>query len=80
MGAGAMAIVDPLLNVVGLGWTSVLVAGAWILMGPVLFLVVEYGPRWHEQARKGSKRRTRGKSQSKPLDNDLVYQSRRSVL
>ena len=51
MGAGAVAFVDPLLDAIGLGWTSVLVAGVWILISPVLLLIIKYGPRWREKAR-----------------------------
>ena len=51
MGAGAVAFVNPLLNAIGLGWTSVLVAGIWILISPVVLFVIKYGPRWREQAR-----------------------------
>lgn len=32
MGAGPVAAVGPLLDVVGLRWTSVLVAGVWVLI------------------------------------------------
>ena len=51
MGAGAVAFVNPLLNAIGLGWTSVLVAGVWILISPVMVIILKYGPRWREQAR-----------------------------
>ncbi len=51
MGAGAVAFVNPLLNAIGLGWTSVLVAGVWILISPVVLIVTKYGPRWREEAR-----------------------------
>ena len=51
MGAGAVAFVNPLLNAIGLGWTSVLVAGVWILISPVMLLIIKYGPRWREKAR-----------------------------
>ena len=51
MGAGAVAFVNPVLNAIGLGWTSVLVAGVWILISPVMLVILKYGPRWREQAR-----------------------------
>ena len=51
MGAGAVAFVNPVLNAIGLGWTSVLVAGVWILISPVMLFILKYGPRWREQAR-----------------------------
>lgn len=51
MGAAAVAFVNPLLNAIGLGWTSVLVAGVWILISPVVLIITKYGPRWREEAR-----------------------------
>ena len=51
MGAGAVAFVNPVLNAISLGWTSVLVAGVWILISPVMLVILKYGPRWREQAR-----------------------------
>ncbi len=51
MGAGAVAFVNPLLNAIGLGWTSVLAAGVWILISPVVLIITKYGPRWREEAR-----------------------------
>ena len=51
MGAGAVAVVNPLLNAIGLGWTSVLVAGVWILISPVMLFIIKYGPRWRERTR-----------------------------
>ena len=51
MGAGAVAFVNPLLQAIGLGWTSVLVAGVWIFVSPTIWFTIKYGPRWREQAR-----------------------------
>ena len=51
MGAGAVAAVGPLLNVIGIGWTSVLVAGVWILICPIVLVVMRFGPRWREEKR-----------------------------
>ena len=51
MAAGAVAFINPLLNAIGLGFTSVLVAGVWILISPASLFIIKYGPRWREQAR-----------------------------
>ena len=51
MGAGAVAFVNPLLNAIGLGWTSVLVAGVWVIISPVVLLIMKRGPRWREEKR-----------------------------
>jgi len=67
VGAGAVAFVNPLLNAIGLGWTSVLVAGVWILISPVVLITTKYGPRWREEARLkeiGKERKTKAATQA----------------
>lgn len=59
MGAGAVAFVNPLLNAIGLGWTSVLVAGVWILVSPVVLVIIKFGPRWREEKRLKDERKER---------------------
>jgi MFS family permease len=51
MGAGAVAFVNPLLTAIGLGWTSVMVAGVWILISPIVLVIIRRGPRWREEKR-----------------------------
>ena len=49
MGAGAVAAVVPLQNRVGIGWTSVVVAGCFALLSPTVLVVMKYGPRWQKE-------------------------------
>lgn len=51
MGAGAVAAVIPILQRIGIGWTSVFIAGAWVVFSPIMFMVVKFGPRWREEKR-----------------------------
>jgi MFS family permease len=51
MGAGAVAIVIPMLERIGIGWTSVVIAGVWAVFSPIMFLVIKFGPRWREEKR-----------------------------
>jgi MFS family permease len=51
MGAGAVAAVIPLLEKIGIGWTSVVIAGVWAVFSPVMFIVVKFGPKWREEKR-----------------------------
>ncbi len=51
MGAGAVAIVIPMLDKIGIGWTSVVIAGAWAVFSPLIFLVIKFGPKWREEKR-----------------------------
>ena len=49
MGAGAVAFVNPLLDAVGLGWTSVMVAAVWVCISPIVLVIIRYGPRWRQK-------------------------------
>ncbi len=51
LGAGAVAAIGPILDAVGTGWVSVMVAGVWVLFSPLLWLVWTHGARWREEKR-----------------------------
>jgi MFS family permease len=51
MGAGAVAAVIPLLEKIGIGWTSVVIAGVWAVFSPIMFIVIKLGPKWREEKR-----------------------------
>lgn len=46
--AGAVAIGAPLINRIGLGWTSVFIAGVWVAISPLLWLVMYRGQNWRQ--------------------------------
>ncbi|KAI0114602.1 MFS general substrate transporter [Hypoxylon sp. NC0597] len=48
IGAGAAAIGAPIIERIGMGWMSVLVAGIWVVFSPLLWLVIFKGPRWRK--------------------------------
>jgi len=43
--------VIPMLERIGIGWTSVVIAGVWAVFSPIMFLVIKFGPRWREEKR-----------------------------
>jgi len=45
LGAGLVSGIQPLLDVLGAGYTYLLLGGLSALMGPLLYLVVYIGPR-----------------------------------
>jgi predicted MFS family arabinose efflux permease len=47
--AGATAIAVPLINRIGIGWTSVFIAGVWLCFSPCLWLVLIYGAEWRQE-------------------------------
>jgi len=49
IGAGAVAVIGPLLDRIGTGWISVLVAGIWVVFSPLLWMVLKWGPVWREE-------------------------------
>jgi MFS family permease len=48
LGAGSSAVVIPLINAIGVGWTSTLSAFLWIAFSPLIFLLMRLGPRWRK--------------------------------
>lgn len=54
--AGATAAAVPLIDRIGIGWTSVFVAALFVFFSPGLWLVMFYGARWrHEEKMQKSK-------------------------
>jgi hypothetical protein len=53
LGAGAVAAATPLIDAVGIGWTSTLAAFVWILALPCLWWVYTRGHRWRMRKARG---------------------------
>jgi predicted MFS family arabinose efflux permease len=51
LGAAGVAVMQPMLEAMGQGWTSVTLVGIWILCAPGMWLVWKYGPKWREEKR-----------------------------
>ena len=51
IGAGGVALANPLINAVGSGLASVIVAAIWLILSPVVFWTICCGPRWREEKR-----------------------------
>ncbi|RFU29929.1 hypothetical protein B7463_g6405, partial [Scytalidium lignicola] len=50
-GAGFVAAVGPLVDVIGFGWFYTLIAGIWALGTPIMWILCKFGPRWREEKR-----------------------------
>ena len=48
MGAGGVAITTPLINAIGIGYASTMVAAIWIVSLPTLWLVYSKGHSWRK--------------------------------
>ena len=46
LGAGATALILPITDKLGLGWSYTLIGGVYVLLSPMLWVVVRWGPRW----------------------------------
>ncbi|KAI9726409.1 MAG: hypothetical protein M1834_009037 [Cirrosporium novae-zelandiae] len=64
LGAGASAVVDPMLNAMGRGWTYTFVGLVWILFLPLLMALVKWGPKWRAE-RSGEQEKKKAKEQEK---------------
>ena len=51
LGAGGTAIVIPMINVMGRGWCFTFIAAILVLISPILWVEVKWGPRWREDRR-----------------------------
>jgi multidrug resistance protein len=48
MGAGGVALMNPMLDNLGSGWTSTVVAAVWVVMSLCWWTVVVKGPKWRQ--------------------------------
>jgi len=51
LGAGGVAVVNPMLDNLGRGWTGTLVAFIWIGMSVCWWAVIAFGPKWRKAKR-----------------------------
>jgi sugar phosphate permease len=56
LGAAATAVILPMTERMGLGWSYVLVGLVWIVMAPMLWAVVRWGPQWRRERRERAER------------------------
>ncbi|KAJ5096681.1 major facilitator superfamily transporter [Penicillium angulare] len=71
LGAGGVAIVNPLFDALGRGWTATLIALVWGLMSFCWWAVIKWGPRWRT-----NKKNKRSKKAQRALENVSATTSR----
>ncbi|KAL3458860.1 major facilitator superfamily domain-containing protein [Aspergillus heterothallicus] len=49
LGAGATALIDPMLAAMGRGWCFTLIALVMMATAPLLMIIMHFGPRWREE-------------------------------
>jgi len=50
LGAGASALVIPMIEAMGIGWTSTVFSLLVVAFSPLLWFIMKHGPRWRRQA------------------------------
>ncbi|OAX79430.1 hypothetical protein ACJ72_06249 [Emergomyces africanus] len=50
-GAGATAVISPMINGLGVGWCFTLLALIMAATAPVMLVVIRFGPKWREERR-----------------------------
>ena len=51
LSAGASAVIIPMLNAIGRGWTYTLISIIWLLSSPCCIMLIKFGPRWRKEKR-----------------------------
>ncbi|TVY48511.1 Itaconate transport protein [Lachnellula occidentalis] len=63
LGAGATALILPMTRAMGLGWSYTLIALIYVLLSPMLFVVIRYGPRWRAERKERDEEKQRVKAE-----------------
>ncbi|RHZ58911.1 hypothetical protein CDV55_106116 [Aspergillus turcosus] len=56
LGAGAVAVANPLIQRTGIGWTATLVAFLWVVFSPCMWAVFRWGHQWREEERSSNEK------------------------
>lgn len=67
LGAGAVAVANPLIQRIGIGWTATLIAFLWVLFSPCMWAVFRCGHRWREEAQSSNEMRGANPLEEKEL-------------
>ncbi|KAL9077864.1 MAG: hypothetical protein Q9157_003220 [Trypethelium eluteriae] len=70
LGAGASAVVNPLTEAVGYGWTCTIAALLWLGLTPLLLLLMKYGQDWRRKKAGRVKAKDNGPDNGKEVDQN----------
>ena len=71
LGAGATAVIEPMLQAMGRGGCYSFIAGVIVVMSPLLWVEMENGPRWREERRlRGEKSKEKKEARSSPATRE----------
>lgn len=69
MGAGGTAVIIHMIDAMGRGWCFSFVAGILLFTSPLLWVLLERGPKWREQRRVRWKKQEERKVDTGPRDD-----------
>ncbi|RFU33346.1 hypothetical protein B7463_g2992, partial [Scytalidium lignicola] len=70
LGAGATALIVPMTNRLGLGWSYTLIGFIYIALTPMLLVVMRWGPKWRKERVAKEKRRKELKEEKEAAKSD----------
>ena len=72
LGAGATALILPMTQAMGLGWSYTLIALVYVLLSPMLLVVIRYGPRWRAERKERDEKKARAKAEKEEARGEKV--------
>ena len=63
LGAGSTAVVVPMIDKMGVGWTYTFASLVWIALSPSLWLLMKYGPGWRKEKKEKEDRKDKAKAE-----------------
>ena len=70
LGAGATALILPMTEALGLGWSYTLIAGIYVLLSPMLWVVIRWGPGWRRERAEKEKLKLKKKDDLKTNEGE----------
>ncbi|KAE9375365.1 MFS multidrug transporter-like protein [Stipitochalara longipes BDJ] len=70
LGAAATALILPMTDAMGLGWSYTLIADVYVLLSPMLWVVVRWGPGWRRERTEKEKRKLKEKEEKDRKERD----------
>jgi len=65
LGAGATALISPMTNKMGLGWAYTFIGLVYVVLSPLLWVVIRWGPGWRRERMERDERRAKEKKERK---------------
>ncbi|KAF8863482.1 MFS general substrate transporter [Acephala macrosclerotiorum] len=63
LGARATALIVPMTDAIGLGWAYTFIGLLYVVLSPMLWVVIRWGPRWRREKREKAKRKEKEKKE-----------------